>query len=194
MSKAKYFSRGFSLVEMLVAIGIFMSIMTLAITALITIISVNKKAQIIKNTMDNVTFIIEDISRNMRTGTEYWCSPNGTDFPENNKDCSDGGKAVKYKNISDIDIVYKFDKASDNILTKREGTDPEKVLISKDSNVNIDNMTFYVIGADDESNAEMSKRTQPRVIITVSGKISAKGSVDTTFDLQTSISQRMRRE
>ena len=64
---------GFSLVEMLVAIAVFMSVMVVAVSALITIINSNKEAESIKATTDNVTFAIEGISRDMRIGTNYRC-------------------------------------------------------------------------------------------------------------------------
>ena len=90
---------GFSLVEMLVAIGIFMSIMTLAISSLISIIDANKKVQSTKSTVDSVTFAMEYISRTMRMGTDYRCSTDGSNFQYN---CLGGGKAVKFNYPSNV--------------------------------------------------------------------------------------------
>jgi type II secretory pathway pseudopilin PulG len=199
--KQKNLSKGFSLVEMLVAIAVFMSVMTIAVSALITIISSNKKAQAIKTTTDNVTFSIENISRDMRLGTSYACLLN-SGF----KDCTVGNTKVAYINASNHAVIYSFNKNPGDIngsLTKKECTtnsisscvasaDVPVDLISLDSNVKINNMTFYVIGSDNESNPNTTMRTQPRVVITVSGLVSVKGSADTTFNLQTNISQRSR--
>jgi len=201
--------QGFSLVEMLVAIAIFMSIMTVAISSLISIINATKKAQSIKSTIDSVTFALENISRDMRIGSGYECSIDGVAFATK---CIDGdgynigGKAVRYiSGSSGHEIRYTFNGTEDvskGVLTKTEcPTDiyncPIAVentvdLISQDSNVNITDMTFYVIGADNEFAANMADKTQPRVIITASGLISAKGSAGTSFNLQTNISQRIR--
>jgi len=88
-------------------------------------------------------------------------------------------------------ITYKFDNS---ILTKEDSASGIIVdLISQDSDVNITNMKFYVIGAENEIAPLQSNRTQPRTIITISGLISVKGSDDSLFNLQTSISQRTRR-
>ena len=87
----KNLNKGFSLVEMLVAVGIFMSIMTIAISSLISIIAANKKAQSIKSTIDSVTFAVENISRDMRVGSYYQCW-DGQSFGQ---DCSAGGPAVR---------------------------------------------------------------------------------------------------
>jgi len=189
--------KGFSLVEMLVAVGIFMSIMTIAISSLISIIGANKKAQAIKSTIDSVTFAVEDISRDMRVGTDYTCSLNGS-FPVSGKDCTEGGSAVQYKKSNNDIVTYRFydpavsANSEKDVLTRQINNDAEIALVSKDSNVDITSMKFYVIGADNEFSAVTAK-TQPRVIITASGLISVKGSSDTTFNLQTSISQRARR-
>lgn len=196
--------KGFSLVEMLVAIGIFMSIMTIAISALISIIGANKKAQAIKSTIDSVTFSVEDISRDMRMGTDYKCSLDNINFSYSCLDSNGfnvGGTAVRYINSSGHNIIYTFNGKTDpakGVLTKTDldcGTSPCLAvdLISQDSNVNITNMTFYVIGADHELDTNITTKTQPRVIITASGLISVKGSADTSFNLQTNISQRARR-
>src|ERR1035437_536037 len=80
--------KGFSLVEMLVAVGIFMSIMTIAISSLISIIGANKKAQAIKSTIDSVTFAVENISRDMRMGIDYECSLDNVDFTKSCLDTS----------------------------------------------------------------------------------------------------------
>ena len=193
--------RGFSLVEMLVAVGIFMSIMTLAITTLISIIGANKKAQAIKSTIDSVTFAVEDISRNIRVGTDYQCLNDSSVYT---KDClSTGSKAVRFLSASSSLVTYMFNGTSNKafgVLTKTEcpsaGSDCEMNgqytvdLISQDSDVNIVDMKFYVIGALNELNPP---RTQPRVVITASGLVSVKGSTPTSFDVQTSVSQRIRR-
>lgn len=190
----------FSLVEMLVAIGIFMSIMTVSVSALISIMGANKKAQAIKSTVDSVTFALENISRDMRIGSGYKCS---TPDVTGGKDCIVGSTAVEYTNSAGEGIEYKFTPSIDTSgvavseLTKRKlscaTANCSVDLISKDSNVHIDNMTFYVIGADHELDSPITTKTQPRVIITASGFISAKGSANTTFNLQTNISQRIRR-
>lgn len=195
--KKKYLNnkKGFSLLEMLVAIGIFMTIVTIAISALISIIGANKRAQAIKNTIDTVNFVIESMSRDIRSGTGYDCSPNDP----SSMDCLVGSSAFKYINGSGETVTYEFNSSDEgDILTRIKGEYDENnaantnVLISRDSGVNLDNMKFYVIGSDDE-NKPIGERTQPRVIITASGKIETKEGTSSSFNLQTTISQRYRR-
>ena len=189
-NKQKNLNRGFSLVEMLVAVAVFMSIMTVALSTLVTTIDANRKAQAIKSTIDSVTFAIESMSKEMRMGTEYKCSLNGS-FPVTLADCANnGGVAVKFKTNGGSYIIYKFDGGTLKKCTDDNCLTPED-LISKDSGVSINNMTFYVVGANNELNSNVLLKTQPRVVITISGTISVKSSI-TNFDLQTSVSQRIR--
>jgi type II secretory pathway pseudopilin PulG len=171
--------KGFSLVEMLVAIGIFMTIVTIAVSALISIIGANKRAQAIKNTIDSVNFVVETISRELRSGKEYSC----VDLAE----CPSGSNKISYKNSLGNIITYEFKADSDDLLTKKTDEGVPEVLISKDSGVKLDSMIFYVIGTNKD------ELMQPRVIITASGKIESKGVDNSSFNLQTTVSQRDRK-
>lgn len=181
----KNIKKGFSLVEMLVAIGIFMTIVTIAVSALISIIGANKRAQAIKNTVDSVNFVIESMSRDIRGGQDYNCLlENGL------KDCTEtGNNKMQYTNSSGKTVIYTFDSNDLTSILKRQIGNDTDVLISKESGVTIDNMTFFVVGSDTEG----SGGTQPRVVITVSGKIESKDGTSSSFNLQTTVSQRNRK-
>ena len=83
-NKNRSLLEGFTLVEMLVAIAVFMSVMVVAIGALMSIINANKKNQAIKSVVDNVTFALDSISRDMRSGINYKCSPDGSSYTSDN--------------------------------------------------------------------------------------------------------------
>jgi prepilin-type N-terminal cleavage/methylation domain-containing protein len=206
-------ARGFTLIEMLVATAVFMSVMTVAVSALITIINADKQSQNIKTTTDAVTFAIDTMSRDMRVGTNYECmisSGAGKFAPYTDQnsgkstlDCTAGSNAVGYINNSNPNqgIVYTFTPPTSANLSGELAeltcdTDfkncSSEDLISSDSGANISNVTFYVIGADGASLPGLA-RTQPRVIITASGVIPETTSTTTTeFDLQTNIDERSR--
>jgi type II secretory pathway pseudopilin PulG len=202
-------TKAFTLIEMLVATAVFMSVMTVAVSALITIINADKQSQNIKTTTDAVTFAIDTMSRDMRVGTDYTCLKDSTptDGPQGleQSDCAGGSRSVGYLNNSGQYIKYAFTPPngtnSSGVLTESTCPDnsfgitpcsqPEE-LISSDSGANISNVTFYVMGADGAS-LSGSARTQPGVIISVSGLIPETTSATSTeFNLQTVISQRSR--
>ncbi|MFA5764227.1 MAG: type II secretion system protein [archaeon] len=197
--------KGFTLVEMLVAIAVFMSIMVIAAGSIVNIINQNKKAQKVKSVIDNVTFALDSISREVRMGTEYRCSVNeGVDFLDE-CDGSGGiyGKYFEYKNQSGASYVqYRFVSAPENVgdgnIQQRTCTSPHpncsgtwQSITAPTSTVNITNMTFYVLGTGTEDLPAGSKE-QPRVIITAEGLVVDKDGTETKFSLQTTVSQRVR--
>jgi type II secretory pathway pseudopilin PulG len=191
----------FTLVEMLVSIAVFMSVMTVAVSSLISIINVNRKTQEIKSVVDNVTFAIDTISRNVRIGTKYSCSTNvgGTYIGDYSAD--DKCKNFQYRKSSAEYVQYQFVASP----ATGEGNIQRRICSGDNSGcpttwqsmtaptdiVKITNMTFYVIGAGTES-LPAAQRKQPRLIITVEGVIVESNGTKTSFSLQTTASQRSR--
>lgn len=73
-------SRAFTLVEMIVSLGIFAVVAVVALGALARIITANQKAQTLEAAMTNLNFGLDAMSRELRVGTDYEClsdvSPN----------------------------------------------------------------------------------------------------------------------
>lgn len=198
---------GFTLVEMLVSIAVFMTVMTIAVGSFISILNANRKSQAMKTVVDNVTFAIDSISRSIKTGQDYKCANGTKDSVELLTSCPDGANFIQYYNSTD-------GKYTQYIFVKTEDIDPDslgegniqKRICSLDnggcgdwqsmtgpvSNINIKNMKFYVLGTGTEALPYGSKK-QPRVIITVEGA-SGDESVysNTSFMLQTTVSRMYR--
>lgn len=183
---------GFTLVEMMVAIAVFSVVMVTAIGALINVIDANSKARALKTAINNVSFALEAISKDMRMGTEYAC---GSDGNTSRGDCTDGVDTISFRS-SKVDanyIYYKYSRV-DNIgriesCLSDSGTglclSGYSPLTSAE--VNLTSVKFYILGANDNTK-------QPRLILTLSGEAGAKEKIKTTFDLQTGVSQRIRPE
>lgn len=69
--------RGFALVEMMVALMIFSIVGVVAITALIRIVDANKKSQTIQDAVVGMSFTMESMTRELRTGAAYYCKAVG---------------------------------------------------------------------------------------------------------------------
>ena len=66
-------SRGFTLIEIIVSLAIFSVVAVIAIGALVRVTSANRQAQAIQSGVNNVSFILDSMSRELRVGTGYKC-------------------------------------------------------------------------------------------------------------------------
>lgn len=62
---------GYTLIELIVAVGLFALIMTLVSGAYIMMIGLTERAQNTATGIDNLSFALETMTRTIRTGTEY---------------------------------------------------------------------------------------------------------------------------
>lgn len=83
--------RGFTLIEMLVATGLFVTVMTVAVGSLLVILDANRKAQNISSSINNVFFSMETITRLVRTGYDFDCGNSG-----GLTDCPDGASSIHF--------------------------------------------------------------------------------------------------
>ncbi len=194
---------GFTLVEMLVATAIFVTVMTISVSSLITVINANKNSEELRNVIDNVTFAIESISKEAQASQNFKCgqvSPNGNVTFTATGDCPNGDYALQYvtKEFTNTQTFsttteYRFmssDKNPSANLQRRKcsgtsgcsGVDWEDIT-APISVVNLTNFKFYVFGADD-----YTPQLQPRIVITSEGKIVSKAK-EVSFNLQTSANQ-----
>ncbi len=170
---------GFTLVEVIISVGIFAMVMTVSIGAVLAIVGANKKAQSMHNVINNLNLAIESMVRDMRTGYDYSCEGGTNCFN------GDGGKYFSFKTkqvrVGETPtITYSFNE-NDYSIEKEINSEGPYRLTSKE--IVIDNLRFFAkgIGTNDD--------LQPSVIVIIQG--SAKiGGQESKFNLQTLVSQR----
>lgn len=172
--------RGFTLVEVLVSVGIFSVVMLIATGSVFTIVSANKKTHTLKSVMTNLNFALEDMAREMRVGSGYQCGVSGGD-------CQLGDTIFRFTSNRDLDGVggndtMEYSFSGGRLYQRRFGTDPSPVAITA-AEISITSMKFYVIGSGS------SDGKQPRVLITIVGSVGV-GQSRSTFKIQTTVSQR----
>jgi prepilin-type N-terminal cleavage/methylation domain-containing protein len=64
---------GFTLIEMIVSLGVFAIVVTTAVGALLVLISTNQQLQAEQSVMTNLSFALDTMTREMRTGYNYYC-------------------------------------------------------------------------------------------------------------------------
>jgi len=190
---------GFTLVEMMVAIAVFSIVMVTAMSALLNVVDANNKARSIKTAINNISFALEGISKDMRVGTKYECSIDGANFTSDGN-CTAGGTMIRYRSIRAYQdtasgvrkfAYYKFENSQIKECLEKEVGDN---CLSKtfypitSSEVTLNKVKFYILGNGLDNNG---LKQQPRMIMTISGIAGStnKSKLQTTFDLQTGVSQ-----
>ena len=165
--------RGFTLVELMVALGIFSIVVLLASGAYLMMISIARKSQGVSTGIDNLTFALEIMTRNIRTGTSYACGSGG--------DCAiTPGDSFSFRNSNGILVEYRL--AGSVLVENRGGV--ERPLT--DAMVDISRLNFYVVGTAQTPGDYL----QPHVLIVVEGRVSSDARTQDTFHVQTSATMR----
>lgn len=162
-------SKGFTLVELIVSVGLFALIMLLSSSAYLFMIGVNRQAQAMATGINNLSFALETMTRTIRTGTNYSCNGSG--------DCPSGGSSFSVKNTNGVTINY----------TLLGGAITQNEIALTDPTVTISSLKFYTFGT---SSARQSEYTQPRVTIVVSGTVSSGPGKTESFTVQTGATMR----
>ncbi len=112
--------RGYTLIELVIAVGLFALIMTLASGAYFVMISVNRQTQSIATGIGNLSFALETMTRTIRTGTNY----------------SSGGTSFSVRNENGVTINYTL---SGGVIMQND-------IALTDSSVTISSLLFYASG------------------------------------------------
>lgn len=195
--------RGFTLIEMMVAVAIFAIVMMVGVGALLSLTAANRRAQAINSVMQNLNAALENMSRSIRVGTTYHCestSPLSSPFTPpptppagtlaTTQDCSAGGGWLLAVEPSGGDRT----NANDQLVYRLNGTALERSLDSGATwvamtapEVSIDSFQFYVVGSTRKASGDT---VQPRVLISIKGSAAYPGG-KTSFSVQASVVQRL---
>ncbi len=204
-------NRGFTIIETMVAVSIFIVITTVGMGALLNAHLLYQKSQDMRGIIDNLNFVMEDMSRNLRTGYNYHCIPSDeTELPSSvevwstPQSCPNGGWAIgfeyAYGDNADTDkdgdpIDYNdqwvyYISPSGQIFKSTAGpyTDASTFtqLTSDGISINPALSSFVVVGAE----APDGDLQQPFVTIRLVGTITYH-EVVSPFSVQTTVSQRL---
>ena len=155
--------KGFTLIEIIVAIGIFTAVITMALATFLNISNIQRKAGALRAVNDNLNFALELMSREMRSGKNYCFFACST--PD----------AFGFTNSQNENVVYRLhqnsiERSSNGGISFLRLTSPE---------IKIDNLEFIFPAS-----------LQPRVTIVLNGLVSNPKIGELTLNIQTTISQR----
>lgn len=187
-------NRGFTLVELIVAVGLFVIVMVVCVGALLSLVNANRKAQALQSVINNVNIALDGIVRSARMGSVYHgaggdASCGGNDYATA-RDCVNGGTVFAfepYGNTSaDQPWIYSFEEDSNGVgrIYKSVGGGTPIAITAPE--VSIDDVQFYVVGTTPGDS------TQPKVVVVVKGTAGVIGSsARTTFHIQATAVQRL---
>jgi prepilin-type N-terminal cleavage/methylation domain-containing protein len=103
--------QGFTLIEMIVSLAIFSFVITIAVGALLMLMSANKQLQGEQSVMTNLSFALDSMAREIRTGTFYYCESksnySGTDNIFNSINNLDDDRLLKDLSTNPTTYYYK---------------------------------------------------------------------------------------
>ncbi len=169
-------NKGFTLVEMLVSIAVFMVVMTVAVGSLVSVIDANRKAQSVKSVMNNLSFALESMGKTIRVGRDYTSSEDNKsfsfvypgDFNQDDVLSAEGGDRITYKFRENLDGTGE--------ITRQVEGDFEVPITAPE--VRIKKLGFYT---DNIENL--------RVLIAIDGVAGTKEKTKTDFSIQTTVTR-----
>jgi prepilin-type N-terminal cleavage/methylation domain-containing protein len=190
---------GFTLIEMLVSVGLFSVVMLVAVAAILSIIGNNKKAQGINNVVNNLNFAIESMVRDMKTGYLYKCTyPSWPIAQDTTSLCPSSTTPVDtvafFSTLSGTPTAVEYSFVAPTTqngiyvpghIVKRTAPSSTAIDLTSTSDVDIQSVKMYV------NSPAPGSGSQPGIFLIISGKANISDNEVTDFGLQTFISQRI---
>ena len=176
-------SKGFTLIELMVSVTLFIVVMLVAVGALLALVDANKKARALESVINNLNVSLDGMVRAIRMGSLYNCGGSSAPNPATGADCYLGLQRISFapygSDPSDDAERWTYYFSDGQIFRIRDGitsaiTAPE---------VSISEMDFYVSGT------KVRDIVQPKVVLVVKGEAGAR-ETKSTFYIQATAVQR----
>ncbi|MEK7642227.1 MAG: type II secretion system protein [Patescibacteria group bacterium] len=179
MYHKKHKKKGFLLVELIVAVALFIVVTALSLGSIVSILDISRRVRGNKDVLDSLNASVEYMARIVRFGNTYHCglSPSGVLTVLQN--CTTGASllAVNYAGQT-----FVFRLTGTKIEFSDNGGTSYKALTG--SNVIIDRLQFYTFGTSKTDNI------QPYVLAVIRGRVANDPQASSIFDIQTIMTQR----
>lgn len=208
---------GFTIVEMIVSVAVFSVVVTISVGALMVLIGTNEQLQSEQSVMTNLSFALDSMTREIRTGTHYFCNsrnnfsaggPNSmfnngnnvdTVLGDDTQDCHNGNNSghrlqgIAFREGGDSvtgsaeRILYFYDE-DEGKLFRRVGDGDAQSIVS--SGIYIEHAEFYVTGSAPQDAGAGGDDVPAMVTIYIQAR--EKDDPETkTYDIQTTVTQRV---
>jgi len=161
---------GFTLVEMIVAIGLFTVITVVGLGVVADSYRTSRLEREGTKRLFSIERAVDIMVRELQAGTLYDCDASG--------DCVNGGTSLAFVDSEGEDIEYRY---ASGVLERV--VDGDAAVLAGVDTVSLSNFVFYVQGSGEDDGI------QPRVRILAQGNTNEAGEV-TPFSLDVFVSQR----
>ncbi len=184
-------SAGFTIIELIVSVGIFTVVMLVAVGALLSIVGVNRKTRAVEEVVNSLHFSLDSMARQIRVATTYHCGNENSRPYTQVGNCPNGFAYFAFEPFGgDPDdatdqIVYRFrpyPNTAGNLVRSIDGGQTFSAVTPP--GVVIEYGRFYVGGTS------QSDTIQPYVLITIKGFVDLGNNSRTDFNIETMVTQR----
>jgi len=185
-------NRGFSLIELMVSLTIFSIVMTISVGTLLVLIDANAKAQALSSAMTNLSFAIDSMTRNIRTGKDYYCNDSnnlGSPLTSSKIDCNGKTGIVFTPGFENNNrLAYRL---NGTVIQQRRdigGVTSQWVDITSalpPAAVKITKLQFTVDGSTNGDSF------QPKITLFIEGEVDNGLATPTKFKIQSNVTQRV---
>jgi prepilin-type N-terminal cleavage/methylation domain-containing protein len=197
-------SRGFTIIEVMISMMIFSVLITVGMGAALDAINQHKQSEGIRTAMDNINFVLEDMSRNIRLGSNLHCGDAtsaldafGVPTPH---DCTDPASATNVLVFNDLNnhvVTYTISppySTNPNSIIKQVDSAPYQIISPPEVTINYAQSGFIVRGAypfppSGGSPDATHDYGQPTVVIRLSGYVTYR-SIRSNFAVETTVALR----
>ncbi len=174
---------GFTLVELVVALGVFAVVAVISLSALLSVSYAQKAAIAAQNNFDNIRFSLEAMTKEIKAGEDFDCNPGISGL--HNCPYPAGSDTFTFLNDRGTQVTYSLVEGQ---LVRRTSAAPCDVppfcpITARE--VHIGRLLFFVSGAP------LADNEQPRVTIVIEGQTQGfKAGQTARFNLQTTVAAR----
>lgn len=166
--------RGYTLLELIVSVGVFSMVMLAATGAYLNLIRLDRQTRAVNDIVTNLSFAVDTMAREIRTGTGYQC--------EGATNCPSSGTWFRFTDSKGRVVTYQI--VSGKIVATTAGIASELT----DPRITISSLRFYVRGVG-TTGADLL--LQPQVTFAIRGSIVAGTGNTIPFSVQSSATQRL---
>jgi len=180
---------GFTLIEMLVSLAVFSIVIIVSSTALIGLARASDKSHAILTAINNLDFALEQMTRTMRVGRDFYCAEGEIPLADDTQDCpwGQGKTGIAFTNANKQRLIYKFNQSRGSLDRVSISAGIQKTFSITSPEIFINSLRFNVVGSSE------SDALQTRILIRLSGRTVIREIREfdqVSFDLQTTVSAR----